>query len=79
MVAKLTYAIWIPTDLLMRQTEDFYRDITKDVKKRFDTSRFSKDDNRPLPIGEKKKVIDLMKNELGGKIMTEFVALRAKM
>ena len=49
------------------------------MKKRFDTSRFSKDDNRPLPIREKKKVIDLMKNELGGKIMTEFVALRAKM
>ena len=61
------------------ETEDFYRDITKDVKKRFDTSRFSKDDNRPLPIGENKKVIDMMKDELGEKIMTEFVAFRAKM
>ena len=27
----------------------------------------------------KNKVIDLMKEELGGKIMTEFVALKAKM
>ena len=61
------------------ETEDFYRDIAKDVKKRFDTSGYSKDDNRPLPIGENKKVIGLMKDELGGKIMTEFVALRAKM
>ena len=61
------------------ETEDFYRDIAKDVKKRFDTSGYSKDDNRPLPIGENKKVIELMKDELGGKIMTEFVALRAKM
>ena len=49
------------------ETEDFYRDIAKDVKKRFDTSGYSKDDNRPLPIGENKKVIGLMKDELGGK------------
>ena len=61
------------------ETENFYRDIAKDVKKRFDTSGYSRDDNRPLPIGENKKVIGLMKDELGGKIMTEFVALRAKM
>ena len=60
------------------QTEDFYRDITKDVEKRFDTSGYSKDDNRPLPIGKNKKVIGRMKDEFGGKIMTEFVALRAK-
>ena len=61
------------------QMEYFYRDITKDVKKRFDTSGYSKDNNRPLPIGENKEVIGLMKDELGDKIITEFVALRAKM
>ena len=32
------------------KTEDFYRDIAKDIKKRFDTSRYSKDGNRPPPI-----------------------------
>ena len=56
--------------------EDFYKDIANDVEKRFDTSNYEV--NRPLPIGKNKKVIGLMKDELGGKIMTEFVALRPK-
>ena len=58
------------------KTEDFYNDIADDVDKRFDTSNYEVD--RPLPEGKKKKVIGLMKDELGGKIMTEFVALRPK-
>ena len=61
------------------ETEDFYRDIAKDVEKRFDTSGYSKDDNRPLLIGKTRKVLGLMKDELGGKIMIDFVALRTKM
>ena len=61
------------------EAEDFYRGIAKDMEKRFDTSGYSKDDNRPLPIGINEKVIGLMKDELGEKITTEFVALRAKM
>ena len=60
-------------------TEDFCRDIAKDVEKRFNTSGYSKDENRSLPIRENKKKIGLMKDELDGKIMTEFVALRAHM
>ena len=60
------------------KTRDFYRDIAADVEKRFDTSEYLKDDNRPLPIRKNKKVIDSMKDELRGKITTKFVALRAK-
>ena len=44
----------------------------------FDTSNYDKKDNRPLPIGKNKKVIGLFKDELGGKIMTEFFALIAR-
>ena len=46
------------------------------VEKRLDPSNYEV--NRPLPIGKNKKVIGLMKGELRGKIMTEFVALRPK-
>ena len=61
------------------KTEDFYGDIANDVEARFDTSGYSKTDFRLLPIGLNKKVIGLMKDKLGGKIMTEFVALRPKL
>ena len=60
------------------KTEDFYKDIAGDVERWFDTSNYDEKDKRPLPIGKNKKVIGLFKDELGGKIMTEFCALRAK-
>ena len=58
------------------KTEDFYKDIADDVESRFDTSGYK---DRPLPVGKNKKVIGLMKDELGGEIMKEFVSLRPKM
>ena len=58
------------------KTNDFYKDIANDVEKRFYTSNY--ECNRPLPTGKNKKVIGLMKDELGGKIITEFVTLRPK-
>ena len=58
------------------RTKEFYKDISEDVKDRFDTSNFYCD--RPLPIGVNKKVVGLMKDELGGGIITELVALRSK-
>ena len=58
------------------KTNDFYKDISDDVDNRFDTSNYEV--KRPLPIGKNKKVIGLMKDELGGEIIMEFIALRPK-
>ena len=71
---KLSY---VDTDsfIMNIKTNDFYEDIASDVENRFDTSNYEV--NRPLPTG-KKKIIGLMKDELGGKIVTEFVTLRPK-
>ena len=73
--AKLCY---MDTDsfVINVKTKDFYKDIAEDVKERFDTSNLSYD--RPLPINMNKKVVGLMKDELGGGIINEFVALRPK-
>ena len=60
------------------KTDGFYKDISNDVDNWFDTSNLKKNDNRPLEIGKKKKVIGKYKDELGGKIVTQFCALRAK-
>ena len=74
-MVKLCY---MDTDSLIMniKTKDFYKDIAQDVEERFDTSNYGVD--RPLPKGKNKKVIGLMKDELGGGIITEFVALRPK-
>ena len=60
------------------KTDDFYKDISADVHKWFDTSNFNKNGNRLLEIGKNKKVLGKFKDELGGKIMTKLCVLRAK-
>ena len=73
---KLCY---MDTDSLVYEikTEDFHADIVDDILARFDTSGYCP--NWPLPIALNKKVIGLMKDELGGAIMTEFMVLRPKL
>ena len=68
------YATWIQIAFIIHiKTEDVYEDIADDVEKRFQTSNY--EINRPSSIG-KNKVIGLMKDELGRKIMTKFLILR---
>ena len=70
---------YMDTDSLIYsiETDDFYKDLSDDVKDRFDMSGYNPD--RPSPVGLNKKVIGLMKDDLGREIMTEFVTLRPKM
>ena len=56
--------------------EYFYEDTANDVEEWFDTSNY--DNNIPIPIDKKKKLIDLFNDELGGKIVKAFVGVREK-
>ena len=58
------------------KSNDFCKDISDDVECKFDTSNYEV--KRPLPIRKNKKIIGLMKDELGGEIIMEFIALRPK-
>ena len=73
--AKLCY---MNTDSLIVhvKTDDTYKDISKDVERRFDTSNIELE--KVLPKEKSKKVIVVMNDELRGKVMKEFVGLRAK-
>ena len=61
------------------QTEDFFEDISGDVEKGFDTSNYPKDHPSGIPVGKNKKIPGMMKDEAGGRIIEEFVGLRAKL
>ena len=79
METKQSYAIQILLDLLLTlKPKIFLEDIFNDVERWFDTSNYDQNVKRLLPIGKNKKVPGLFKDELGGKIITEVVALRPK-
>ena len=54
-------------------TEDFYKDISDDVKERFDTNNYDKKTNRPLAVGINKKLLGMMKDELDNNEMVKSV------
>ena len=61
------------------QTENFYTDISADVKRRFDTSDYPPDHPSGIPSRFNEKVLGMYKDEVGGKVIDEFVGLRAKL
>ena len=64
-----SFIVYIKTDYI-------YKGIAKNVETRLDVTNYELD--RPLPKAKNKKVIGLMKDELGRKITTKVVGLRAK-
>ena len=73
--------LFTDTDSLMYliQTDDFYHDISKDIKKKFDTSSYPENHPSGIKIGVNKKVIGKFKDEAGGRQITHFVGLRPKL
>ena len=55
-------------------TDDIYKDTVEDVETRFDTTNYKL--HRLLPKGKNKKVTRLIKDELGGTVMANFIGLR---
>ena len=76
--AKLLFT---DTDSLMYEieTEDFYKDISIDVKDRFDTSEYKDKHPSGIPTGCNKKVLGMFKDEVGGRCIDEFIGLRSKL
>ena len=60
-------------------TEDFYKDISGDVRDRFDTSEYKEGHPSGIPTGINKKVLGMFKDEAAGKSIKEFVGLRSKL
>ena len=69
------YVTWIQIVLpLTLKLKMLMKILLMILQERFDTSSYEV--NRLLATGKNKKVIGLMKDKLGAKIMTEFAALR---
>ena len=62
--------------IILIKIKDLYENIADDLENRIDTSNY--DVNIPWPTANIKTVIGLIKDKLGGNIMTEFTALRQK-
>ena len=73
--------LFTDTDSLMYliQTDDFYLDIKKDIKKKFDTSDYPENHPSRIKTSVNKKVIGKFKDEAAGRQITHFVGLRPKL
>ena len=74
-------SLFTDTDSLLYliHTDDFYKDISHDIKTHFDTSDYPSDHPSGIFTGVNKKVIGLFKDEVAGRQITHFVGLRPKL
>ena len=61
------------------ETGDFYKDISKDVRKKLDTSDYPEKHPSGIKTGINKKVTGIFKDEAAGKQITHFDFLLAKL
>ena len=74
---KQNYAMWIQTALLfILKLKIFIKALLVMLKN--NTSNYSENDKRLVPVGKNKNVISLFKDQLVGKNMKEFVGIRLK-
>ena len=73
--------LFTDTDSLLYQihTDDFYKDISDDIKTKFDTSDYPPNHESGILTGVNKKVIGMFKDEVAGRQITHFVGLRPKL
>lgn len=73
--------LFTDTDSLMYEisTKDFYNDIRKDVKRKFDTSDYPEKHKSGIKTGINKKVVGKFKDDACGKQITHFVGLRTNL
>ena len=78
---KRAKLLFTDTDSLMYEinTDDFYKDISEDIKTKFDTSDYPPDHKSGILTGVNKKVIGVFKDEVAGRQITHFVGLRPKL
>ena len=65
--------------LYLIHTDDFYKHISKDIKRKFDTSDYPESHPSGILTGVNKKVIGMFKDEVAGRQITHFVGLRPKL
>ena len=78
---KRAKLLFTDTDSLMYEihTDDFYEDISEDIRTKFDTSDYPQDHKSGILTGVNKKVIGMFKDEVAGRQITHFVGLRPKL